>query len=209
MTPVSRRVAWPVYRWVHNRGRLPGGRPATEMPDVPPAVKGIRRRRPKDLGQCARLLRMVFAEGQYPVHWPDSPRAWLEDQDVIDAWVLERRGEILGHVAVSKVGTDRVSRLRWREVTGRDPSELAGVSRLFVRPQVLGQGVGSGLLDVAVAEIRSRGLVPVLDVVSASKDAIELYEARGWRRIAMYPWGDKAEDLQIFYYAAPPEGTGR
>jgi len=146
---------------------------------------------------------VVFCEGQYPVYWPDAPRAWLNDDEVLDAWVVERQGEILGHVAISKVGLDAVSALRWREVTGCEPSELAGVSRLFVRNRFRGQGLGAALLDVAVAEIRARGLIPVLDVVGASEDAIKLYEDIGWRQLAMYPWGEKAAKLRIYYYAAP------
>lgn len=204
--PVSKRVTWPVYRWAaDHRGRLPGGTPASELPRVPPSIKGVRRRRSRDLGPCARLLRVVYAEGQYPVHWPDAPRAWLDGEDVIDAWVAERQGEILGHVAISRVGGDAVSELRWRELTGHRPAELAGVSRLFVRPRVRGQGVGTALLDVALGEIRARGLVPVLEVVGASRDAIRLYEERGWRLLAMYPWG---EDLHIYYYGAPRTGVG-
>ena len=207
--PVSRQVAWPVYRWIaRHRGLLPGGTPACELPRVSPTIKGIRRRRRKDLGACARLLRVVFSEGQYPIYWPDAPRAWLDGEDVIDAWVVERQGEILGHVAISKVGLDAVSALRWREITGQEPSELAGISRFFVRPRVRGQGIGAALLDVAVAEIRARGLIPVLDVVSAGKDAIKLYEDRGWRLRAIYPWGETTDRLQIFYYASPPEPNG-
>lgn len=191
-SPVSQRVAWPFYRWAsHHR-------------DAPERPRGIRRRRPKDVPACASLLGMVFTEGQYPVHWPEAPRAWLAADEVVDAWVFERDGEIHGHIAISKVGLDTRSALRWREVTGHEPSELAGITRFFVRPRLRGQGVGTALLDVAVAEIRARGLVPVLDVVSRSRDAIQLYDDLGWRRRAEYPWGDKEEDLQIYFYESPP-----
>ena len=204
--PVSRHVTCPVYTWLtHHRGRLPGGSPATAVPGVPATVKGVRRRRPKDLGACIRLLRIVHSEGRYPVYWPDEPRSWHDGEDLLDAWVVERQGEILGHVAISKVDLDPVSALRWREVTARDPSDLAATSKLFVRPRVRGQGIGSALLDVAVAEIRARGLVPVAEVVNASKDAVRLYEQRGWRLLAMHPWGRKADDLHVYFYAAPPE----
>jgi GNAT superfamily N-acetyltransferase len=199
--PVSRRLTSPLHRWVSNhRGQPPAALAVRESVRVAPPVTGIRRRRPRDLGACARLLRVVFSEGQYPVYWPDAPRAWLDDEDVLDAWVAERQGEILGHVSICRVGTDPVTALRWREVTGRQPSELAGVSRLFVRPRVQRRGIGSALLDVAVAEIRARGLVPVLEVVTSSTDAISLFEDSGWRTVALYPWGRAADRLKIYYY---------
>lgn len=203
-TPVSKHVSWPVYRWVaHHRGRLPGGIPAIELPRAAPPFRGIRRRRAKDLGACVRLLRVVFSEGQYPVRWPHAPRAWLSGEEVLDAWIVERQGEVLGHIAICKMGLDAESALRWREVTGREPSELAGVTRFFVGPRARGQGIGTALLDMAVAEIRARGLVPVADVVSASTDAIRLYESRGWRLRAVCAWGAKADRLHIRYYESP------
>lgn len=206
--PVSKRVTWPVYQWVaRRRTQLPGGAAATRRSGGNVPLKGIRRRRAGDLPACAHALRLVAAQDQYPVYWPDSPRSWLEGEDVIDAWVMERHGEILGHVAISQVGREAGEALRWREITGHEPAELAGVSRLFVRPRARGQGIGSALLDVAVAEIQARGRLPVLDVVSASEDAVKLYDDRGWRRRASYPWGDKADGLEILYYVAP-EGTG-
>lgn len=204
--PASRHVTWPVYEWLsHHRGRLPGRTPATQQPREASPVKGVRRRRSKDLAPAARLLRVVHAEGRYPVPWPDSPRAWLDGDDVLDAWVLESQGEMLGHIAVVKVGLDPVTALRWREVTAREPSELAGISRFFVRHKARGKGIGSALLDVAVADIRARGLVPVIDVTSASPDAIRLLESRGWRMIAMYPMNEKDSDLTTYFYAAPAE----
>jgi GNAT superfamily N-acetyltransferase len=184
----------------NHHGRPPAGLAVREPPRVAPPVTDIRRRRSRDLGACARLLRVVFSEGQYPVYWPDAPRAWLDDDDVLDAWVAERQGEILGHVSICRVGVDPVTALRWREVTGRQPAELAGVSRLFVRPRVQRRGIGSALLDVAVAEIRARGLVPVLEVVTSSADAIRLFEDSDWRMVALYPWGRVADRLKVYYY---------
>lgn len=193
---------WPaVQRWMsRHRNRVPVQRTDGEDVAPQPPVKGIRRRRDKDLAACVDLLGLVHSEGQYPVYRPKSPRAWLTDESIIDAWVLERNGEMLGHIAIARVGQDALSALRWRELTGREPSELAGITQLFVRGRSRGQGIGSALLDVAVAEIRDRGLVPVLDVVDASTDAIKLYDDRGWRLRATYPWDD---EHQIHYYLAP------
>ena len=139
-------------------------------------VRGLRRRRQKDVAACARLLRVVHYESHYPEELLDAPRAWLCDDDVIDAWVVERQDEILGHVAISRVGHDSTSRYRWREMTGREATELAAVSRLFVRPKARGLGLGSALLEAAVTEVRAQGLSPVLQVVDGHADAVRLFE---------------------------------
>jgi GNAT superfamily N-acetyltransferase/predicted DCC family thiol-disulfide oxidoreductase YuxK len=204
-TPAAQQLTRPTYRRLV-RHQVREADAAADRSRPP--VKGIRRRRPKDVPACARLLRLVYADGQYPVYWPEAPRAWLADEEVIGAWIAERHGEMLGHVAISRVGLDATSAMRWREITGRSPSELGGISRLFVRPKVAGQGIGSALLEVAVTEIRARGLLPVLEVVTASQDAIALYEARGWRLVGMYDWGRRTDRLRILYYMAPPAPAG-
>ena len=187
--------AWvgPVQRWLSRRRH--------ETLEEP-AVKGLRRRTPRDVGACIRLLRVVHYESHYPVHWPESPRRWLTEGS-IDAWVVVREGEILGHVALSPVGVGAASRLRWREMTGHDPADLVDVTRLFVRPIARGQGIGSALLDVAAHEGRSRGLLPVLEVVSPSREKIGLLNDRGWRLLAVDPWKD-GPGFRVHCYAAPP-----
>lgn len=181
-------------------------RAAGRLLDSPAARPGIRERTKDDLAACARLLYLVHAEGQYPVSWPDSPRSWLTD-GVVDAFVAERLRQVLGHVAIVNVGRDPIEAVRWREVTGRNPADLAGVTKLFVRPEARGQGIGTALLQRAVEEIRRLGRVPVLDVVSASTDAIWLYESRGWRLLATYPWGEPSRALRVHYFAAPGSGS--
>ena len=167
-------------------------------------VRGLRPRHPKDVAACARLLRVVHYESHYPEQLVDAPRAWLSHGDVLDAWVVERQEEILGHVAISRVGHDTTTAFRWREMTGREPTELASVSRLFVRPKARRLGLGSALLDAAVAEIRSRGLIPVLQVADSHPDAVRLFEQGGWRLLSMDEWGPRAEHQRVRCYAGPP-----
>lgn len=200
-------AAWRVTHLGHalrTRGEplLPSSR--SPRRDVGQSVKGLRRRRPKDVAACARLLRVVHGEDGYPARWLEPPRAWLEADDVLDAWVVERQGEILGHVAVSTVGNGEVSAFRWREMTGQDPAELAGVTRLFVRPRVRGQGIGRALMDAATDEILARGLSPVADVVAASRETMRLYEDHGWQLLAMDPWRERPTDLRVWCYRLPP-----
>ena len=70
-----------VPAWLTGRNiRLPHQRTETEAGSgLPP---GVRVRRPKDLPACARLLRVVSTEHQYPARWPDAPRSWLAGPDV-------------------------------------------------------------------------------------------------------------------------------
>jgi GNAT superfamily N-acetyltransferase len=171
-----------------------------EFPD------GVRPRSARDVPACARLLRVVAGEHQYPAHWPDAPRSWLTGPDVLGAWVCEQHGEILGHVAVATVPRNGMSRVRWQEITGLPVDELARVSRLFVRKRVRRQGIATDLIDVAVADIRRRGLHPVIDVVTTSVDGIAFLERRGWRLLAMDPWGSAStERHKVHFYAAPSE----
>ena len=163
----------------------------------------LRPRRDRDLGACARLLRLVHDESRYPYYWPTAPRAWLGGEDVVGAWVADRLGEVLGHVAVARVTGP--SAYRWREITGREPRELALVSRLFVRPRVRGRGLGTTLLGLALEEIRNRQLIPVLEVVGANRPAVRLLEDAGWTLLATDPWGEKTDRLTINRYAGPRE----
>ncbi len=201
--PRSRQRFWKPVATTDTSPADPRG-PATS-----PRVSGLRPRRPKDVAATARLMQVVFFESGYPLEWPDAPRAWLTADDVLAAWVVERQGEILGHVAVSRVGHDTVSAYRWREMTGRDPSELAAVSRLFVRPRVRRQGIGGALMDTAVADIRARGVAPVLQVANTQQDAIRLYASRDWRLLSMDLWGARTEHRRMHCYAAPPAGVSR
>jgi GNAT superfamily N-acetyltransferase len=182
-----------------DRNRRTGGVQASARPQV----KGVRRRRSGDLAMCGRLLDVVHYEARYPALRPEPPRAWLTHPDVHSAWVCERLGRILGHVAISEVARDSLSALRWRETTEHAPSELMAVSRFFVRPAAREQGIGTALLDVAVAEIRRRDRLPVLEMVSSRRDGFPFLASRDWRLVAIDAWGPKDQDLYICRYAAP------
>ena len=204
MTDVT-QLTVPVQRWIARRRRHDVERHLGPGAGSTSSDVRIRGRRSHDLAAAARLLGLVVAEGQYPLPRPESRRAWLTGPGIQDAWIAERDGELLGHIALSRVGLDAVSAMRWREVTGRATADLAGVSRFFVRSRVRGQGIGTSLLQAAVTEARARGLVPVAEMMSASRDGIRLYEKQGWRLAAMYPCGPRSASLEAYMYvlAAP------
>ncbi|CAN5409379.1 GNAT family N-acetyltransferase [soil metagenome] len=181
------------------RTRMP-----TQRHRPPPLPDGVRLRRDRDVPTCARLVRRAFFEGQFPGQHDEEPRLWLTDPDVVGAWVTEQDGEVVAHVAISRVDShlDAVTSLRWRESTGHVPSDLLAVSRLFVRPRFRGQGIAATLIDVACAEIRSRGHVPVYEVTTTSSLPPPYSRDHGWRLRSTEPWPDRHQALWIHRFEA-------
>lgn len=188
----SRRTLLP-----HDLAWRPGRRRASGAAPYP-----IRRRRDRDLGACARLLGVVYCADHYPDRLPGSAYAWLVD-DVLDAWVAESHGRLLGHVATVRVGTDPVSAARWREITGHAPERLLGVDRFFVRRSERGRGLGSALLTVAAADVRAHGRLPVLETSSRSRGPIPSLQDAGWHLLAIDD-RDRSSGWRVHRYAAPP-----
>lgn len=162
----------------------------------------IRRRQDNQVAACLRLLGLVSTESGYPLERPLSRREWLTGADVLDAWVAEQDGMVVGHVAITRVDSDPVAAMRWREVTGGPASNLAGVSRLFVRASVRGRGLGTALLETAAEGARARGLTPVAEMVSTSRRGIPLFDGMGWRVVEMYPSGNRRDGLETYLYVA-------
>jgi GNAT superfamily N-acetyltransferase len=169
----------------------------------------LRPRREADLGDCVRLLADVHRVNGYPTYWPDDPAGWLSPKRLLSAWVAQEASRIVGHVALAAV-TPGPAADTWSAAAGVPPAALASVSRLFVEHQARGAGVGGALLDAACADAARRGLHPVLDVVETNRDAMRLYERRGWWRVHSEPWADaRDERLTIHYYVSehPSGGT--
>ena len=168
--------------------------------DDPAAL--VRPRRSRDVGACARLLGVVYCADHYPDRLPGSAHAWLV-HDVLGAWVAEHHGQVLGHVATVRVGTDPLSAGRWREITGLAPADLLGVSRFFVRRSERGRGLGTALLAAAAADVRAGGLVPVLETVSESRTAIPTLRDAGWQLLAVDDRDARAGRWRVHRYAGP------
>src|SRR4051812_165443 len=180
----------PLQRW----------RPRRSSP--PPALPvGIRLRRSRDIGTCARLLRRAYFEGRFPGHSDDDPRTFLDNEAVVAGWVAESQGDIVGHVALQ--GIEPSARFRWREITGRSPDDLLVVFGLFVRPRSRGEGVGATLLDVAVAAARDRHRVPVIEVFTTTPTPPEFLHSHGWRLRASDPQRGKRGPLWLHRFEGP------
>ena len=80
--------------------------------------------------------------------------------------VAEEDGEPVGFASLRPYGTD----------------EACHLSNLFVEPERWGQGLGRGLLEQAVAELRRRCCpTGTLSTHTANERARRIYERLGWR----------------------------
>ncbi|MEU6840271.1 GNAT family N-acetyltransferase [Streptomyces sp. NPDC046716] len=136
----------------------------------------VRERDEDDLAACVGVLDTVHRADGYPTIWPDDPAAWLGPGADGRAWVAERAGRIVGHVALVRPAADDVAPTLLRH----GPTAPLAVSRLFVDPAARGLRVGALLLARAADAAHAEGARTVLDVVTTDRAAIALYERLGW-----------------------------
>ena len=168
----------------------------------------IRERRPDDLPVLARLLGEQQAATSYPQRWPlpFPVEEFLVRPGELAAWVAVEEdaagGAVVGHVSVTELTDGRMAQ-EWATATGRTAEGRAEVSVLFVAGDHVGSGIGGTLLDTALADIRRRGLTPMLDVVGEDTSAGHFYRRRGWRTVgtARPPWlPDHRPDLAFMLH---------
>jgi GNAT superfamily N-acetyltransferase len=166
----------------------------------------VRERRPDDLPALCDLLAAQQAASSYPVRWPlPFPVAdFLVRPSELRAWVVEVDGEVVGHVTAAAV--DDALAPVFAGATGATDHLM--VSVLFTAAAARGHGHGGLLLDTAVAWIRERDHVPVLDVVPVHAPALALYRRRGWVEVGSwrFPWlAPELPDVALM--ALPPYPT--
>ncbi|GAB3753626.1 hypothetical protein GCM10027599_15080 [Yimella radicis] len=170
----------------------------------------IRPRLESDLPQLVEQLRTQQPVSEYPLRWPlpFPPEQFIVRDTELVAFVAQIDDRVVGHVSVTRV-SDNPDGAFWSRGTGRPIEALGCLSVLFVGPEAAGLGVGGRLMDTAVAEIRARGLTPVLDVTQSRSSATAVYRHRGWRFLghSRPEWlPDWAPDVQFFDL---PDDIGR
>lgn len=131
----------------------------------------IRTWQPQDRQVAAEVIRSVLAE--YGIGWePDGA-----DRDVYDVetaylqvggafWVVEQQGQVVGTAAFYPVNR------------GIGTVEIR---KMYLLPQVRGQGLGRWLLQRLEQEIVAQGFRQVwIETASVLKEAVKLYEGSGY-----------------------------
>lgn len=142
----------------------------------------VRPRNDGDLDICERVARLVQELDGYPALLSDGLRDFVEGRGFYDAWVAEVDREVVGQVLLRPRTSPKVMEML-RQATGLADDRFGVIARLFVSPAMRRRGIGRALMTTATAAAVSRGLVPVLDVVTKNKAAIALYESMGWVRV--------------------------
>lgn len=116
--------------------------------------------------------------------------------------MAERDGVVAGQVVLNAETSSPVMQLARR----RGHDRAAFVARLLVDPDARRIGIGGRLLDHARRAAIGRGLVPMLDVVTAGSrsPAIALYQSAGWREVGSVEFGvDNGQELEELVFEGP------
>jgi len=162
----------------------------------------IRPRVDADLEGCIHVLHDVYARDGYPVQGMNNAKAFLTSGPLKRAWVAEREGRVIGHVAVSQATDDDVSVALWRQQNPNDA--IAVLGRLFVGPDERAGGVASRLMGAAVEWSREANVRLVMFALVKDQAAMRLYERLGWQRFGsrMYRYGE-GQQMEAVCYSSP------
>lgn len=162
----------------------------------------IRLRRPEDVQDAAAALIEVHRTDGYPVEGVNHSEAWLTPSDLVEAWIAELAGRVVGHVAVSRPANDEAVSL-WAKEVAEEGKPIATLARLFVLPEARRQAVGERLVRAATDYARQLDLRLVLDVMAKDVSAIRLYERLGWRKfgVAVHRYGNGQQTEAVCYVA--------
>ncbi|MFC1439774.1 GNAT family N-acetyltransferase [Streptacidiphilus sp. N1-10] len=166
----------------------------------------VRPRGESDIPQAAAGLVKVHSTDGYPVEGVSQPEAWLTPPGMLNAWVAEISGSIVGHVAVSSpTGEDAVS--MWLDLSHESEDKVGVLARLFVVREARRRAVGESLVLAVMDYARSDGIRLVLDVMVKDSSAIRLYERLGWIRLgtAIHAFGDDQQTEAICYVSPDPQ----
>jgi len=163
----------------------------------------VRPRTNDDVDACVRMATIIHDLDGYPTRRSLDLREFLVSPDALKAWVAERDGQVVGHVALHRHSTPEVLAMASHALS-RPVEQLGVVARLLVSPDARRERIGRTLLNTASSEATSRGLWPILDVVTTFEAAVSLYESCGWVRAGRVAFRfDDGGSVEEFVYLGP------
>jgi len=163
----------------------------------------VRPRTDDDLDACVRMATIIRDLDGYPTRRPLDLREFLASPDAFGAWVAEREGQVVGHVALHRHSTPEVLAMASQALL-RPVEQLGVVARLLVSPDTRREKVGLTLLNTASSEAIRRDLWPILDVVTTFEAAVNLYESCGWVRVGQVTFRfHDGGSVEEFVYLGP------
>lgn len=127
-----------------------------------------------------------FLASQFSI---EGIRRELEDGDAVRYVVAQREGDLLGFAKI----------LRDRPVTGFEGERGLWLQKLYLRPKVTRQGIGSVLLEAVGGIAEAIGEARIwLDVLRSNTGAIQLYERHGFVRRLEIPWGTDRREIGMW-----------
>jgi GNAT superfamily N-acetyltransferase len=176
--------------------------------DVPRMMLTIRTRSNVDLDACVSVLEKVYDKDKYPVQGVSQAKQFLSGDSIQQAWVCEKDGHIVGHVAASrKMSKDDVSMALWTQQHPDDPNSTAVLERLFVDPDSRGLGVAGQLIEAAVAWSHEKHMRLVLFALEKDKVAARLYERLGWSHFGTTAYHyDDGKTMDALCFVSPKSG---
>ncbi|MGP3999582.1 GNAT family N-acetyltransferase [Streptomyces sp. 8N706] len=162
----------------------------------------IRTRTDEDLPAAAAGLVTVHAADGYPVEGVEDPQGWLSPPELLEAWVAEMAGQVVGHVAVSRPQGEEAVSLYLKQAQVSE-GQVVVLARLFVLPQARRKAVGEGLAREAASYARRRKLALVGDVMTKDAAAIRLYERLGCQIIGstIHTYGEGQQTSALCFVA--------
>ncbi|MET7696739.1 GNAT family N-acetyltransferase [Streptomyces sp. NPDC005485] len=164
----------------------------------------VRERRDEDIPGAARALVTVHESDGYPVEGVEHPEEWLTPDDLIQAWIAEAAGNVVGHVCITRGHGEAAVDMFLDQTTIEKRDEVSVMARLFVIPEARGESTGARLVRAAISYARQNGINLVGDVMSKDTAAIRLYERLGCRIIGTttHSYGD-GQETEALCFVAP------
>lgn len=156
-----------------------------------------------DINRAALALVEVHGSDGYPVEGVADPHGWLTGGHVLQAWVADLDGDVVGHVAISEPRDDDAAAQMWVNTPEGAATHPAVLNRLFVTKRARGYAIGTQLLQTATEYAEAMGRRLVLDVMTKDTAAIRLYERLGWRRLGVTEHDSGHGLVPAFCYVGP------